>query len=160
MPVTFHVFEARLPIGHDYRVEDAHGVEVFRIDGKLWRIPEALDVLDAENRLLFNVRGGLLDVKDTFHISRGGKDIATVRRATDTPVTERFFVELPGGQEAKINGDVRGHSYTIDADGKVIGSVSRRRFAPSELYSVEVAPGQDASVVVAITICLDVMARL
>jgi uncharacterized protein YxjI len=160
MPVTFHVFEARLPIGHDYRVEDVHGVEVFRIDGKLWRIPEALDVLDADNRLLFSVRGGVLDVKDTFHISRGGKDVATVRRAADTPVTERFFVELPGGQEAKIDGDVRGHSYTIDADGRAIGSVTRRRFAPHELYAVEVAPGQDESVVVAITICLDVMVRL
>jgi uncharacterized protein YxjI len=160
MPVTYRVYEARLPIGHDYRVEDAHGVEVFRIDGKLWRIPEALDVFDAQHRHLFSVRGGLLDVKDSFHISRGGKDVATVRRATDTPVTERFFVELPGGQEAKIDGDVRGHSYTIDADGRAIGSVTRRRFAPHELYAVEVAPGQDESVVVAITICLDVMVRL
>jgi uncharacterized protein YxjI len=159
MPVTYRVFEARLPIGHDYRVEDAHGVEVFRIDGKLWRIPEALDVFDAQNRHLFSVRGGLLDVKDTFHISRGGTDVATVRRATDTPVTERFFVELPGGQEAKVDGDVRGHNYTIDADGEAIASVTKRRFPPSELYAVEVAPGQDEAVAVAITICLDVMVR-
>ena len=159
-PTRFHVFEARLPIGHDYRVEDEHGTEVFRIDGKLWRIPEALDVLDADNRQLFKLRGGILDVKNTFHISRDGHDVATVRRVEDAPATERFFVELPEGHEATIVGDVRGHNYTIDYEGQVIASATRRRFLPRGLFGVEITPEQDEPVVVAITICLDVMVRL
>ena len=50
------------------------------------------------------------------------------------------------------------HEYEIEADGTKIAEISKRWFRVRETYGIEIAPGQDEIVVLAVAVAVDVMA--
>src|SRR3954451_20654947 len=77
---SFLVREARLPIGDDYVIESDPGGILFVVDGKLLRIRESLTIKDAHGAEVYHIQGTLLGVKNVLAISRDGVTIATVRK--------------------------------------------------------------------------------
>ena len=57
--------------------------------------------------------------------------------------------------EAK--GNIVDHEYKVERGGNTIAEVSKRWFRVRDTYGVEVAPGQDAALIIALTVCIDQM---
>ena len=57
--------------------------------------------------------------------------------------------------EAK--GNIVDHEYKIERDGDKVAEVSKRWFRVRDTYGIEVAPGQDDALILAITVCIDQM---
>jgi uncharacterized protein YxjI len=51
------------------------------------------------------------------------------------------------------------HEYEIERDGDTVATISKRWFRVRDTYGVEVGPGEDAALVLAITVCIDSMAH-
>ena len=51
------------------------------------------------------------------------------------------------------------HEYEVERDGDTITTVSKKWFRVRDTYGVEVADGEDAALMLAITVCIDAMAR-
>jgi uncharacterized protein YxjI len=55
----------------------------------------------------------------------------------------------------QISGDLFSHEFTIDREGQVVATVSKRWLTVTESYAVEVAPGEDDLLILASVLALD-----
>ena len=56
-----------------------------------------------------------------------------------------------------MQGNVVDHEYEIEDDGVKIAEVSKRWFRVRDTYGVEIAPGQDDIIVLAVAVAIDAM---
>jgi uncharacterized protein YxjI len=81
--------------------------------------------------------------------------VASVKKAMIRPLRERFTVDLAGGGQWSIQGNIVDHEYEIDGPSGRIASVGKRWFRLTDVYGIEVAPGQDDGPVLAVAVVVD-----
>ena len=99
-----------------------------------------------------------LTVRDTMKIERAGGGDATVRKAL-VGFRDRFKIDVDGGADLTAHGNILDHEYEIDSDGDTVATVSKKWFRVRETYGIEIQPGQDDALILAITVCVDAMSR-
>ena len=148
-----------ISIGEDYTIEDDGGRPVYRVDGKVLRIRETFVIEDMGGREVATIREKKLAIRDSMKILRDGKTIATVKKALISPFTDRFDVEVEGGADLKVKGDLLDHDYEIRRDGDTVATVSKRWFTIRDTYGIDIAPGEDDALILAVAVALDEMAH-
>jgi uncharacterized protein YxjI len=149
-----------LSIGDDFWIEDSDGNRCFKVDGKALRVRDTMKFEDANGNELFKIQERMLRVRDTMEIENaGGGTAATVKKAMIAPLRERWHADVPGGPDLKIQGNILDHEYTIEADGNKVAEVSKRWLRVADTYGVEVEPGQNAGLLLAIVAVVDSMAH-
>jgi uncharacterized protein YxjI len=147
-------------IGDDYVIENDRGEQVFRLDGKALRIRKTILFEDMDGRELCKIQERMLRVRDSMEIEGPeGARIAIVHKAMITPFRERWVVDLQDRQDLRVQGNIVDHEYTIERDGVTVAEVSKRWFRVRDTYGVEVAPGENDVVVLAVTAVIDTMAH-
>jgi uncharacterized protein YxjI len=147
-------------IGDDYWIENDEGRRVYKVDGKALRLRETLNFDDASGNTLVRIQQRMLRVRDTMTIEDPhGRTVATVKKALVTPLRDRMSVEVEGGPELEVTGNIVDHEYSIEDDGAKVAEVSKRWFRVADTYGVEVAPGQNDVLLLAVTTVIDQMAH-
>jgi uncharacterized protein YxjI len=155
----YQMREKLLSIGDDFYIEQG-GRRVFHVDGKALRVRQTLVFADMDGHALCKIQERMLRVRDTMAIEGpDGQPLATVKKALLSPLRERFSVEVAGGQDLEIQGNIVDHEYTVEADGQKVAEVSKKWFRVADTYGVEIAPGQNAVLLLAVTVALDAMAH-
>jgi uncharacterized protein YxjI len=144
-------------LGDDYWVEDEAGERAFKVDGKVLRVRNTFVLQDPSGAELYKVQKKLLTIRDTMGIERGGETVATIKKALITPFRERFSISVESGEDMEAQGNVVDHEYRIDRGGERVAEVSKRWFRVRDTYGVEIAPGQDDALILAVTVCIDQM---
>ena len=155
----YRMQEKLFAIGDDFWVENEEGERAFKVDGKALRIRDTLVLEDASGAELFTVQEKKLRVRDTMEIERSGKTAATIKKALITPLRERFSIAVEGGEDMEAKGNVVDHEYKIERGGDKVAEVSKRWFRIRDTYGIEIAPGQDDALILAVTVCIDQMSR-
>ena len=149
-----------ISIGDDYFIENDHGERVFKVDGKALRVRKTLLFEDMHGRELCKIQERMLRVKDSMEIEdQGGSRMAMVKKAMITPLRERWVVEVEGGPDLHVQGNMVDHEYTIERDADKVAEISKRWFRIADTYGVEVAPGENDIVILATTGVIDAMAH-
>ncbi len=156
----FTMRQKMLSIGDDYWIEDSSGNRVFKVDGKALRVRETLKFDDAQGNELLKIQERMARVRDTMKIEdANGNTVATVKKAMITPLRERWHVEVSNGPDLKVQGNLVDHEYELEADGQKVAEVSKRWLRVADSYGVQVAPGQNAVLMLAVATILDEMAH-
>jgi uncharacterized protein YxjI len=155
----YRMREKLFAIGDDYWVEDEEGERVFKVDGKAMRIRQTFILEDPSGAELFKIQEKTLHIRDTMEIERGGETVATVKKALITPLRDRFSVEVEGGEDLEAKGNIVDHEYKIERGGDRVAEVSKRWFRIRDTYGIEIAPGQEDALILAVTVCIDQMTR-
>jgi uncharacterized protein YxjI len=155
----YRMREKLFAIGDDYWVEDEDGERVFKVDGKAMRIRQTFILEDPLGAELFRIQEKELRIRDTMEIERGGETVATVKKALITPLRDRFSVEVEGGEDLEAKGNIVDHEYKIERGGDRVAEVSKRWFRIRDTYGIEIAPGQEDALILAVTVCIDQMTR-
>jgi uncharacterized protein YxjI len=148
-----------ISIGEDYVIEDERGQPVYKVDGKVLRIRETFVLEDMSGREVATVREKKLAIRDSMKILRGGKTVATVKKALISPFSDRFTVEVEGGGDLKVKGDLLDHDYEITRDGTRVAQVSKKWFTLRDTYGIDIAEGEDDALILAVAVALDEMAH-
>ena len=149
-----------ISIGDDYWIENERGERVYRVDGKALRVRQTLIFEDREGRELYKIQERMLRIKDSMEIEdAGGQRAAMVKKALITPVRERWAVDVPGHQDLEIQGNILDHEYSIGEGRDKIAEVSKKWFRIADTYGVEIEPGQDEALLLAVTVAVDEMAH-
>ena len=147
-------------IGDDYWIENENGERVFKVNGKALRIRKTLIFEDAHGNELLKIQERMLRLRDTMEIEdRDGHSIATVKKAMITPLRERWHVKVDNGPDLDVKGNILDHEYTIEDGRTTVAEVSKKWFRVADTYGVEVAPGQDPALLLAVTAVVDTMAH-
>ncbi|MBO0775006.1 MAG: LURP-one-related family protein [Actinobacteria bacterium] len=153
--MRYLVRQKMFAIGDDFWVTDEEGNQVFLVDGKAMRLRETLELKDASGAVVATVRKKLLAMRDTMEIERDGAVLATVRKAVFSPLRHRSTIDLADGGQLEAVGNIFDLEFEIRAGGRVLAQVSRAWFRFRDTYGVDVAPGVDAALMIAIAVCLD-----
>jgi uncharacterized protein YxjI len=145
-------------IGDDYWIEDAQGERVYKVNGKAMRVRDTLILEDPDGHELLKIQEKKLRVRDTMEIEdSGGDTVATVKKALITPLRERFDVKVENGDDLTVKGNIVDHEYKIERDGDKVAEVSKKWFRVADTYGVEIDPGQDPALILAVTVVVDSM---
>jgi uncharacterized protein YxjI len=147
-----------LSIGDDYWIETEDGQRAFRVDGKALRIRQTFVLEDPAGNQVAKLQERKLSVRDKMAIERGGRSVATVKKAL-VGIRDRFSIEVEDGPDLHAKGNLVDHEYEITRDGDTIANVSKRWFRIRDTYGVEIAEGEDEPLVLAITVCIDAMSN-
>jgi uncharacterized protein YxjI len=102
------------------------------------------------------VRKKLIALHETMEIEEDGAVVATVRKALVSPLHHRSTVDLAGGSQLEAVGNILDKEFEITAGGgQVVARISRAWFRIRDSYGVDVAPGQDDVLFLAIAVALD-----
>jgi len=153
--MRYLVQERIFSITTDFWIEDENGNRVFLVDGRALSLRETFELKDAHGNLLVLIRKKLFAMRDTMEIENGNGVVATVRPAFFSPVRHRYEIDLADGQRLEAVGNFTDKDWELSDGGRVVGRISRRWFSVRDAYGVEVAPGADDALVVAIAVCID-----
>jgi uncharacterized protein YxjI len=153
----YRMQEKLFAIGDDFWIENQDGRRAFRVNGKALRIRDTLVLETPNSEELFSVQSKMLHIRDTMNIERGGRKVASVKKALVSPLRDRFSIDVEDGEDMEAKGNIVDHEYKIERDGDQVAEVSRRWFRVRDTYGVEIEPGQDDALVLTLVICIDQM---
>jgi uncharacterized protein YxjI len=157
--MRYQMREKLLSIGDDSWIEDAAGEHVFKVNGKALRVRRTLILEDLDGKELCKIQERKLRVKDSMEIEGpDGDRLAMVKKAMITPLRARFDVKVEDGPDLRVQGNIVDHEYEIEAGGTKVAEISKRWFRVRDTYGIEIAPGQDDVVVLAVAVAVDSMA--
>ena len=149
-----------MAIGDDFWIENQAGQRVFKVDGKALRIRDTLKFEDAHGNVLCQIQEKKVRVKDSMEIEGPhGDRLAMVKKALITPVRDRWTVKIGNGPDLDVQGNILDHEYRIEEGRTRVAEVSKKWFRIRDTYGVEVAPGQNDIVILAVTVAIDQMAH-
>jgi len=156
----YQMHQRMFSIGDDYVIENDRGERVFKLDGKALRIRKTILFEDMDGRELCKIQERMLRVRDSMEIEGpDGNRLAMVHKAMITPLRERWVVNREDAPDLRVQGNIVDHEYTIEQDGAKVAEVSKQWFRVRDTYGVEVAPGQNDVLILAVAAVMDNMAH-
>ena len=145
-------------IGDDFIIENEAGQKAYKVDGKILRIRDTLHFKDMDGKVLCRIKERLIAITDSMTIEDSkGKDLATVRKALISPLVDRFSVSVKGGPDLHVSGNLLDYEYDIKDGGRKVAEISKKWFRFTDTYGVEIAPGQNDVLILAVTVAVDMM---
>jgi uncharacterized protein YxjI len=143
-------------IGDDFWIENGRGEKVYKIDGKALRVRQTLIFEDRSGNELLKIQERMLRIKDSMEIEDAhGNRVALVKKALITPIRERWSVDIPGAADLEVQGNILDHEYRIGH----VAEVSKKWFRIADSYGIEIAPGQNDALILAVAAVIDVMSH-
>jgi uncharacterized protein YxjI len=154
----YQMVQKMVSIGDDFWIENGRGEKVYKVDGKALRVRSTLVFEDRNGQELCQIQEKMVAVRDTMSIEgSNGQPSATIKKALITPVRERFTLNIQGGPDIDIQGNLVDHEYTFEQGGRKIAETSKKWFHLRDSYGVEIEPGQNDILILAATVAIDMM---
>ena len=150
--------EKLFSVGDDFWIETDGGERVFKVDGKALRIRQTFVLEDRSGAEQFRIQERKLTVRDKMEIERDGQTAATVKKAL-IGIRDRYAIEVAGGEDLHAKGNFVDHEFEIERDGDKVAEISKRWLRIRDAYGIEIAPGENDALLLAVTVCIDQMAR-
>lgn len=156
----YQMREKMVSFGDDYWIQNEHGQKAFKVDGKALRVRSTLNFEDPHGKKIYQIQEKKLRVKDSMEVEDAqGNRVAMVKKAIISPIRDRFSVSIKGGPDLEVKGNILDHQYTIGEGRDKVAEASKKWFRVRDSYGVEIEPGQDDLLILAVTVCIDQMAH-
>lgn len=154
--MRYLVRERLFDFKEDFWVTDERGDRVFYARSKLVSLHHTLVLEDARGHKLASIKHKLLTFLDSMNIEHDGRVVATVHRAVFSPLHHRSIIELHDeGIKLEAVGNIIDKDFEVRYGRHAVARISRKWFRLRDTYGVDVAPGQNDALMIAIAICLD-----
>jgi len=159
-PSHYKMTQKMVSIGDDFWIETDRGEKVFKVDGKALRVRSTLIFEDRNGQELCKIQEKMARVRDTMDIEgSNGTPNASVKKAMITPVRERYTLNIAGGPDIEIQGNILSHEYKFEQGGRRVAEVSQKWFRVRDTYGVEIEPGQNDILILAATVAIDMISN-
>jgi len=149
-----------IAFGDDFYIENEAGQRVFKVDGKVLRVRDTFKFKDMQGNVLCQIQERMLRIKDVMAIEdASGNKVAEVKKALIAPLRDRWVVKIRNGPDLDVQGNILDHEYEIKEGRRKVAQVSKKWFRIRDTYGVEVSPGQEDILILAVTVALDSMAH-
>jgi uncharacterized protein YxjI len=154
---TFVLNQKLMSISGDLWIDDADGNHAFEVDGKALALRRTLVLLDQTGQPLYEINQSLAHLHHTFEIKRGDEVVATVQKALLNILGDHFTIDLAGGDQLLVTGDWISREFHVTRAGSDVIFASRRLLAIRDCYGVQIAPGFEVGLALAVVIALEQM---
>jgi uncharacterized protein YxjI len=143
--------------GDDFAIKDEAGQDRFFVDGKAFSFGDKLSFQDLAGNELAFIRQKLLSWGPTYEIYRDGNLSAVVKKQLFTFFNCKFTVDVPGPDDLEATGNFLDQEYEFARGGTGVAAVSKKWFAWSDTYGVDIADGEDDVLILASTVVIDMV---
>jgi len=157
-PTTYRMPAKPFAISDDFWIEDGAGRPAFVVDGEAARTHRTLVIKDDGGGERYRVQRRVTWLRTTMVVETPRGSAASVHPVLLRPARRRLAVDLASGPTWKIEGSIEDHEYDIHGPYRKVASISKRQPDAADTYTVEVAPGEDAALVLAVTVVADHLA--
>jgi uncharacterized protein YxjI len=154
--MRYVVREKFFHLGEDSTITNEAGQPVYQVDGKVFTLHHTMVMRDMAGREVATIRQRMIALRPTWEITRGGEELAEVRKKLLTFLGDRFTVDIPGPEDLEVRGNIFEHEYSITRGGQAVATVSKRWISLTATYGVDIASGQDDALILACVLILDV----
>jgi uncharacterized protein YxjI len=140
-------------LGEDFDITDDSGYLALHVDGRMLSMGSRLVLESAAGREVASVHRHVVSMRPTYEVTVGGAWAA--RRSLFTPFLDKFTINVPGPSDLEVKGDLFEYEFTILRDGLDVASVSKRWFRMRDIYSVQIADGEDHVLILASVLALE-----
>ena len=160
MSTRYKIRQKMLSIGDDFWIENQEGVRVFKVDGKALRLRKTLFFEDMNGNKLCKIQERLLAIKDTMVVEDpDGNQMAIIKKGLIAPLGDHWTVNVRGGPDLDVQGNILDHEYSINERRKKIAEVSKKWLSLTDTYGVEIDQGQNDILILALAIAIDMMSH-
>ena len=160
MTIRYKIRQNLISIGDDFWIENQEGKKVFKVDGKVLRIRKTLVFEDLNGNPLCTIKERLLTVRDTMTITGpDGEQLAVIKKALIAPLRDRWSVNVKNGPDLDVQGNIFDYEYSIKQGWNKVAEISKKWFRLTDTYGVEIDPGQNDILILAVAIAIDIMAH-
>jgi uncharacterized protein YxjI len=152
---TYVLNQKLVSISGDLWIEDGNGNHVFEVDGKAFALRRTLFLKDTSGRELYEINKSLAHIHTTFEIKQGDRVVATIQKAIVSLFGEHFTITAADGEQLAVTGDWINREFHIQRNGADVILASRSLFSLHGAYGVQVAPGFDVALGLAIVVALE-----
>ncbi|HXQ35736.1 MAG TPA: LURP-one-related family protein [Anaerolineales bacterium] len=160
MTNRYQIRQNLISIGDDFWIENEEGKKVYKVDGKVLRIRKTLMFEDVQGKKLAQIQERLLTIRDTMVIEDAdGREMAVIKKALISPLRDRWMVKVKGGADLDVQGNIFDFEYSIKHGSHKVAEISKKWFRLTDTYGVEIDPGQNDILILAIAVAIDMMAH-
>jgi uncharacterized protein YxjI len=141
--------------GDDFVIQDGEGRDAFFVDGKAFSLGNQLSFQDMQGRELAYIKQKLLSWGPAYEIYRDGALAAVVKKQLFSLFRCVFAVDVPGPDDLIAEGNFLDLEYVFKRGDQTVASVSKQWLAWSDSYGVDIADGEDAVLLLASTVVID-----
>ena len=154
---TFVLNEKLISLTGDLWIEDGQGNHAFEVDGKLLSLHGTHVLKDLNGQPLYEISKPLAPhVHKTIEIKKDGHVSATVQEAIFHLGGDKFKITLAGGQELTVHGNWSNREFQVkDQAGQQVIDASRMWFSIHGAYGIQIAPGFEVPLGLAICVALE-----
>jgi uncharacterized protein YxjI len=152
---TFVLNQKLISMTGDLWIDDSNGNHAFEVDGKFLALRRSLLLKDASGHELYEINKSLAHVHKTFEVKQGDRVVATIQKALMSFMGEHFTITAADGGQLKVNGNWAGREFHVQKDGTDIIYASRQFFSLHDAYGIQVSPGFEAPLALAIVVALE-----
>jgi uncharacterized protein YxjI len=143
--------------GDDFHVLNENDEKVFFVDGRAFSLGNKLSFQDLSGNELVFIRQKLLSFGPSYELHRGGQLVATLKKNYFTLFHCKFAIDVPGPDDLEAKGDFLDHEYVFTRGDIEVAQISKRWFAFSDTYGVDIAEGQDDVLILASAVVIDMI---
>jgi uncharacterized protein YxjI len=154
----FRMHQSLISIGDDYWIEDSNGRPSFKVDGSALRFRDNWVLHDTDGRQVATFREHV-SLRDAIDVEVDGLSATVKKSILGFRDRDRFHVDVNGGENLKVHGNVVEHEYTIERDGQTIAEISKKWFRVRDCYGVEVRDPLDVPMALAVTMAVDALSH-
>jgi uncharacterized protein YxjI len=154
--MRYMVRERLFSIKEDFWITDEHDNRVFFVEAKFLSLHHTLKLEDASKHKLAEIKQRLVTFTDAMEVEHDGRAVATVHRAVFSPLHHRAKIDLhDGGGHWEAVGNIIDKDFEIKEGHRTVARISRKWFRMRDTYGVDVHPGENDALIIAIAVCLD-----
>jgi uncharacterized protein YxjI len=143
--------------GDDFHILNENDEKVFFVDGRAFSLGNKLSFQDLSGNELVFIRQKLLSFGPSYELHRGGQLVATLKKNYFTLFHCKFAIDVPGPDDLEAKGDFLDHEYVFTRSGREVAQISKRWFAFSDTYGVDIGEGQDDVLILASAVVIDMI---
>jgi uncharacterized protein YxjI len=143
--------------GEDFHILNENDEKVFFVDGRAFSLGNKLSFQDLSGNELVFIRQKLLSFGPSYELHRGGQLVATLKKNYFTLFHCKFAIDVPGPDDLEAKGDFLDHEYVFTRSGREVAQISKRWFAFSDTYGVDIGEGQDDVLILASAVVIDMI---
>ena len=160
MSTRYKIRQKMFSIGDDFWIENQEGQRVFKVDGKALRLRKTLIFEDLSGNKLAKIQERLLAFKDTMAVEDAdGNQLAVIKKGLIAPLGDHWTVNVRGGPDLDVQGNILDLEYSIMQKRKKIAEVSKKWLSMTDTYGVQIDDGQNDILILALAIAIDMMSH-
>jgi uncharacterized protein YxjI len=142
-------------LAESFTIKDQQGNDAFMVKGKLFSLKRQLRLLDMSENELCLIKQKLFKLMPQYDIFAGGQLRANVRK--NFALFRNNFTIAAGAEVFTVEGNFVGFEFSIMKSGSKVAHISKKFFAWTDTYGVDILEGEDAVLLLAIAIIIDMV---